>query len=237
MATRNPADDATLRGLKRQLAWSWGIAVLALLGVIALAIAWQASLRSHRDGILHTRGIVVADAQGHDKILIGAAAIATTKSTDSYGHTDSIVFLNRDGGYHLALGQTPAPVVNGKAVGARIGNGDNYGVTMYDTHGNERGGMGFIGGAGRAVIVLDRPWPSADAIGLMVDDKTGFAGFGINYAKGGQSGFELGTQGDAVSMTLNDSQGRERASLKVEGPTKPAWQFNGAATAASSGKP
>ena len=237
MSTNSSPDDTTLRRLQLQLAWSMSIAILALLGVIALAIAWQTSSRSSRNGILRTHGIVVTDMQGHDKILIGAPAIATAKSTGNYGRTNSIVFLNRTGGYHLALGQTPAPVVNGRVVGARIGNDDNYGVTLYDTHGNERGGMGFLGGASRAAIVLDRPWPSADAIGLMVDDKTGFAGFGINYAKGGQSGFELGTQGNAVSMTFNDPRGQKRASLRVEGPEKPAWQFAGAATAASAGKP
>lgn len=237
MSTNSPPDDATLRRLQRQLAWSLSIAILALLSVVALAIAWQMSARSSRNGILRTHGIVVTDMQGHDKILIGAPAIATVKSTSNYGRTNSIVFLNLTGGYHLALGQTPAPVVNGKAVGARIGNGDNYGVVLYDPHGDERGGMVFIGGASRAAIVLDRPWPSADAIGLMVDDKTGFAGFGINYAKGGQSGFEVGTQGSMVSMSLSDPQGGKRASLKVEGPAKPEWQFNGAATATSAGKP
>lgn len=137
----------------------------------------------------------------------------------------------------VCLGQTPAPVVNGMAVGARIGNGDNYGVVLYDPHDDERGGMVFIGDASRAAVVLDRPWPSADAIGLMVDDKTGFPGLEVMYAKGGQSGFELGTQGDAVSMTLSDPRGQKRAGLKVEGPEKPSWQFNGAATAASIGKP
>lgn len=237
MSTNSVPEDTALRRMQRQLAWSRSIAVLALLGVIALAIAWQVSTRGSRNGILRTHGIVVTDMQGHDKILIGEPAIATAKSAGSYGRTNSIVFLNKGGGYHLAIGQTPVPVVDGKAVGARIGNGDNYGVVLYDPHGDERGGMVFIGGASRAAVVLDRPWPSADAIGLMVDDKTGFAGLGVMYAKGGQSGFELGTRGNAVSMTLSDPRGQKRASLKVEGPEKPAWQFNGAATAASIGKP
>ena len=48
------------------------------------------------------------------------------------------------------------------------------------------------------------------------------AGLGVNYAKGGQSGFEVGTQGNAVSMTLRDPQGQRRASLEVDGPVKPA---------------
>jgi len=89
--------------------------------------------RGKASGILRTHGIVITDAQGHDNILIGTSAIATAKSTSSYGRTNSIVFLNPAGGYHLALGQTPEPVVNGKAIGTRIGNGDNYGVTLYDT--------------------------------------------------------------------------------------------------------
>lgn len=238
--TANTADDhATLESLQRQIGWSRGIAILALLGVIALAVAWFVTAHGQRDGILRTQGIVVSDAQGHDRILIGAPAIATVKSTSEYGHTNSIVFLNQNGAYHLALGQTPAPVVNGKALVhngkalKRIGNDDYYGVTLYDTHGSERGGMGFIGGANRAVVALDRPWPSADAIGLIVDDKSGFAGMLVNYAKGKDSAFELGTRDGAISVTLHDPQGLERAGLKIDGPAQPAWHFSDAATAAA----
>lgn len=238
----NFEDVSAVQSLQRQLAWFRAIAVLALLGVIALAIVWFASTHNNQNGVLHIPGIVVTDAQGHDQILIGASAIATVKSTSAYGSTNSIVFLNRNGAYHLALGQTPAPVVNGKAPVVngkpvtRIGNGDDYGMALYDTHGSERGGMVFLGGAGRAVIALDRAWPAQDAIGLMVDDKTGFAGIGINYANG-NSGFELGTRGDTTSMTLSDPQGRERASLQVKGPVVPVWKFSGAAATSSTGKP
>lgn len=242
MAANTIPDNPTLTRLQRQIAWSRGIAILSLLGVIALAIAWYATTRVNRDGILRTQGIVVADAQGHDRILIGAPAIATVKSTSAYGHTNSIVFLNRSGTYHLALGQAPAPVVNGKAPLVngkpvkRIGNGDDYGVALYDSHGSERGGMVFLGGASRAVIALDRAWPAQDAIGLMVDDKTGFAGIGINYANG-NSGFEVGAQGHTTSMTLRDPLGRERASLQIKGPGEPAWKFNDAPATSSTGKP
>lgn len=235
MAANIQNHDMTLRRLQRQIVWSWSIATIALLGVIAIAVGWFASAHANRDGILRTKGIIITDAQGLDRILIGAPALATNATTEKYGRTNSIVFLNKTGGYHLALGQTPAPVVNGKAVGARIGNGDDYGVTLYDTHGNERGGMGFIGGAGRAVIALDRSWPAADAIGLMVDDKSGFAGLGVNYANG-NSGFELGIQGDTTSMTFRDPQGHKRANLEIKGPVAPAWKFSNAAAPSSTGK-
>jgi len=242
MAAHIQDNRATLQRLQRQIVWSWCVAILALLGVAAIAVAWFASAHTTSDDILRTKGIIVTDAQGHDQILIGAPAIAAVKSTSEYGHTNSIVFLNQDGAYHLALGQTPAPVVNGKApvvngkTMKRIGNGDDYGMTLYDTHGNERGGMGFLGGAGRAVIALDRAWPAQDAIGLMVDDKTGFAGMVVNYANG-NSGFEVGAQGDTTSMTLNDPQGHERASLRIKGSGEPAWQFNGAPANSPTGKP
>ncbi|HXE67651.1 MAG TPA: hypothetical protein VN630_11445 [Rhodanobacteraceae bacterium] len=242
MTTNVAHDDPILQRLQRQIMWFRAIAVLALLGVIALAIAWFASIHTNRDHILRTQGIVVTDAQGHERILIGAPAIATVKSTSAYGDTNSIVFLNRNGTYHLALGQAPAPVVNGKAPLVngkpikRIGNGDDYGVALYDSHGSERGGMVFLGGASRAVIALDRAWPAQDAIGLMVDDKSGFAGMGINYANG-NSGFEVGAKGEATSMTLSDPQGYERASLQIKGAEKPAWLFNGAPATSSAAKP
>lgn len=242
MAAHIQNDDATLRRLQRQIFWSWAVAIVALLGVIAIAAAWFASAHANRDDILRTKGIIVTDAQGHDRILIGAPAIATVKSTSAYGSTNSIVFLNRNGTYHLALGQAPAPAVNGKTPIVdgkpvkRIGNGDDYGMALYDTHGSERGGMVFLGGASRAVIALDRAWPAQDAIGLMVDDKTGFAGLVGSYANG-NSGFELGTQGDATTMTLRDPQGRERASLQIKESVAPAWKFSDAAAPSSASKP
>jgi hypothetical protein len=233
VAPNSIPDNQALERLQRQIAWARGIAILSLLGIIALAIAWFATVHRHRDGILRTHGIVVTDAQGHGQILIGTPALATTQLTEKYGRTNSIVFLDADGHYRLAMGQAPAPVIDGKAM-QRIGDDQTYGTTLYDARGNERGGMGFIGGAGRAVFALDRP--TQDAIGMMVDDKSGFAGMIVNYANGKDSAFALGTQGDAVSMTLSDPAGSPRADLKVEGTAVPAWQFSGPATTASSGK-
>lgn len=234
MVATNRNDDDALRRLQRQLAWSRGIAILALLGVIALAIAWYATTRSHHGGILRTQGIIVTDAQGHDTILIGAPAIAASGQTKKYGDTNSIAFIGPSNTFRLFLGQAPEPVVEGKAT-RRIGNGDVYGVTLYDTQGNERGGMGFIGGADRAVVALDRP--GMDAVGMMVDDKTGYAGLMLNYAKGADSSFEVGTRNGVLSVVARDPRGTERAVLKVEGPQAPAWRFSAAAPAGSTGKP
>lgn len=228
------SDANAIRHLQRQLAWSRGIAVVALLGVIALAIAWFVSGRGHQDRILRAQGIVIADAQGHDKILIGAPAIAASGQTKKYGQSNSIAFVGASNTFRLFLGQAPEPVVEGKTA-QRIGDGEIYGITIYDTHGNERGGMGYIGGADRAVIALDRP--AMDAIGMMVDDKTGFAGLMVNYAKGADSAFEVGTREGVLTMTARDPQGTQRAALKIEGAQAPAWRFSGAAPAASTGKP
>ena len=49
------------------------------------------------------------------------------------------------------------------------------GLTLHDPKGNERGGIGFLAN-GRAVVVLDRASPSGDAVGMMVEDATDFAG-------------------------------------------------------------
>ena len=54
------------------------------------------------------------------------------------------LFLGKTGADRLALGQWPAPFIGGKSY-HRIGDGDNYGMTLYDTKGSERGGMGFMG--------------------------------------------------------------------------------------------
>ena len=44
------------------------------------------------------------------------------------------------------------------------------GLTIYDTIGDERGGLGFAANGRRAAFALDRA--NGDAVGMLVDDKT-----------------------------------------------------------------
>lgn len=204
--------------------------IITLLLLAALAV----TLFLHRPGnIIRTQGIVIADAQGNDRMLIGAPVPASTDRTRKDDASDGIIFLGKTGADRLALGQLPTLHINGKTY-KRRGDDDNYGMTLYDTKGNERGGMAFMG-TGRVGIALDRATPPYEAIGLMVDDKENFAGMYINYGdpKARDSALELGTDADSGHIQLNGKDGLPHAMLKVDGKGKPAWQFDDAASAAS----
>lgn len=212
------------------------IALLAVIALAALAFLRKPDTPGKSDTIIRTQGLVITDAQGHDRILIGAPVPASKDRTRTDDASDGIIFLGNTGADRLALGQLPTLHIDGKTY-KRRGDGDNYGMTLYDTKGSERGGMAFMG-TGRVGIALDRATPPFEAIGLMVDDKEDFAGMYINYGdpKARDSAIELGTDANSVHLQLNAKDGLPRAKLNVDGTNKPAWQFDDAASAASAAK-
>ena len=215
--------------LQRQVGRLRAGLIITLLLLVGLAVI----LLLHRPGdIIRTQGIVIVDAQGHDRMLIGAPVPASADRTRKDDRSDGIIFLGSTGADRLALGQMPAPFIGGKSY-PRHNGGDGYGMTLYDTKGNERGGMGFLG-MGRVGIALDRPTPPFDAIGMMVDDKEGFAGMMINYGdpKARDTAIELGTYANSAHIQLNGKDGLPHAMLNLDGEGKPAWQFDDAASAA-----
>jgi hypothetical protein len=153
--------------------------ILLLLLVVALVIAFF-MLRPGQAKVIRTQGLVITDAQGRDSILIGAPVPASTYRTRKDDASDGIIFLGKTGADRLALGQWPATFIGGKSC-KRIGDGDNYGMILYDTRGSERGGMGFMA-MGRVGLMLDRATDPFDAIGVMVDDRENFAGLMVNYS-------------------------------------------------------
>jgi hypothetical protein len=212
------------------------IALLAVIALAALAFLRKSDAPSKPGTILRAQGLVITDAQGRDRILIGAPVPASKDRTRKDDASDSILFLGKTGADRVALGQLPTLHVNGKTY-KRRGNDDNYGMTLYDTKGSERGGMAFMG-TGRVGIALDRATPPYEAIGRMVDDKEGFAGMYINYgdptARG--SAIELGTDARSGHIQLNGTDGLPRARLDLDETNKPAWQFDDTASAAKAGQ-
>lgn len=228
MTDDTPLTQHDLVALQRQIAWLRAGLIIAVLLLAALAAT---TLRRHTDTnskVIRTQGVVIVDAQGHDRILIGAPTPTSANRTRKDDASDGIIFLGTTGADRLAIGQMPAPHIGGKTY-PRLGNGDNYGMTLYDTTGNERGGMGFMG-MGRAVIGLDRATPPYDAIGMMVDDKEDFAGLMINYGdpKAQDAAIELGNDPNHTYIKINSKDGQPRALLNFDGKNQPAWQFNDA---------
>jgi hypothetical protein len=215
--------------LQRQISWLRAGLIVVVLLLVALAIS---VFHQHSDKIIRTQGIVIVDAQGHDRMLIGAPVPASKDRTRKDDASDGIIFLGKTGADRLALGQTPTVHIDGKTY-KRRGDDDNYGMTLYDTKGSERGGMGFMG-TGRVGLALDRATPPYEAIGLMVDDEENFAGMYINYGdpKARDSAIEFGTDANSAHIQLKGKDGLPRAKLDFDGTNKPAWQFDDAASAA-----
>ena len=184
--------------------------------------------------ILRARGIILEDDQGRPRILLGAPfpSAPGRLRTDATGTT--LVFLDEQGHDRFRVGEI-LPAVPGFH---RIGSA--YGVTILDTQGGERGGLGFLSNGknvNRAVIALDRPYNpsvSADAWGAIVDDATGFAGNVFLYPPAGdhdQEALIIGTTAEKASITFKDRNDKDRAAFTL---TSGEASFN---LSDSSGKP
>jgi len=188
-----------------------GLAVLLVLGVGLTGFV------ASKSEYLHVRGITITDATGKPRILIGAPNETTGRKRKD-APTASVVVLGPDGQDRVILGEAPNPVLQGKTY-PRIAA--SYGLTIHDQTGQERGGMSFLDN-GRGVIALDRQ--NQDAVELIVNDKTGFAGITMNYERPfGQykEAVRIGTKGTEVWWALSDTSEQERASLYVQDATAP----------------
>ncbi|MEP7098403.1 MAG: hypothetical protein ABI748_12125 [Dokdonella sp.] len=185
--------------------------------IIALLCAFTAN---DADRVLRARGIEIVDATGHERILIGAPPPADGRKRKD-GQTASIVVLGPDGSDRVILGEEPNPIINGKTY-PRIDAA--YGLLIHDKQGSERGGVSAIDN-GRGVISLDRP--GIDAVEMVVNDKTGFAGLTVNYARPmGEyaEAIRLGTKGREAWWALSDENSKERARLSIDGDSSPAMR-------------
>lgn len=201
---------------------------LVLLGLfVALVVKPNATVQAD-DGILRGRGLILTDASGKARVLIGAPFPQTKDRTRQDAGTESLIFLDEQGHDRLTVGENPPAQING-AVSPRfkrLGNGAvSYGILIHDPLGNERGGMGF-NSTGRASIALDRP--NGDAWGAFVDDKTGFAGTLSVYDRSvgdGASGIFSGTQGKRAFFTIKGLDDMPRAELAVGPNQKPVFSI------------
>ncbi|MBE7175013.1 MAG: hypothetical protein INR69_01330 [Mucilaginibacter polytrichastri] len=207
-----------LKRLEKQLFWHriLGVTVMVLLAAVVFA-----GFVKDEPKYLRVRGITVVDAQGKARILIGAP-VNNEGRKRSDGKTASLVVLGPDGADRVILGEAPDPVLHGKTY-PRIAPA--YGMTIHDATGQERGGFSFLDN-GRAVMALDRK--NQDAVAMVVNDKSGFAGITMNYDMPFpkyKEALRMGTMADTVWMNMNDTSETERAVLRVQGKTKPEWQL------------
>jgi hypothetical protein len=198
--------------------------LLLTLGAAAILILSMRPATAHAaDGILRTRGLIIEDASGRERILIGAPipAAANRVRTDEarareswagrypdpdrymgfykgYNHeTNGILILDDHGYDRLALGD-PVPDPN---VGKRIG--PSTGMIINDEHGNERSGYGLlkVGDRYRVVLGLDSA-QGREGLTLGLTDE-GTVGMTVRDAKG-----SAWTGSDGVHVTAAGNDGK-----------------------------
>jgi len=212
--------------------------VVLLLGA-ALAITTVRSFSRRVEAaeaspVLRVKGLIVEDAQGRSRILIGAPVPAVADRLRQSPST-SMVFLDEKGHDRFLVGEAVSPTPTFHRIGA------SYGVTIFDTEGNERGGMGFLSNGStvsRAAIALDRAGNGSapgDAWGAVVDDKSGFAGSAAIYAPEigrGNEAILIGTQGRKAFISLKDVDHKDRASFLLNEDGSPSFEvFDATGTA------
>jgi len=153
--------------------------LLLLVSLVAVTIAIffgkHASASSTEEKILHVRGIVIEDATGHPRMLIGAPV--SNNGRKRQDDVTGLVLLASDGTDRLTIGSADYDQKNG-TLQHRIANG--VGVLLNDAHGNERGGFGILDN-GRVTLGLDRANGEEGAF-LTVEDEDDFAGLLIKNA-------------------------------------------------------
>lgn len=147
------------------------------IGLALAVLPWLAAAARHTapDAPLRTRGIIVEDAEGRARILIGAPIpdVAERKRKDA---ATGIVLLSEDGRDRLQFGNVGGPQMGG-VVQQRIAGAT--GMQVNDAKGDERGGFGLLDN-GRMVLGLDSP--QGEGVMLFVAPDLGMNGLMINGA-------------------------------------------------------
>ena len=164
--------------------------------------------------VIKARGLVIEDRAGRERITLGDAS--PDESPASGPSHETLVFKSESGQNRVLLGQEPGPRVNGTDY-RRVAQG--WGMVIYNPSGDERGGFNYLDGRG-ASIAVDRP--TGDALGLLVDEKSGLAAFALNYDNKGKLGsyptaLEVATKGDRAFIEAHDEDGSSAGTLIASG--------------------
>lgn len=168
MKNCEPSLESRIRQLERRLRAFQIAAFIGILGLAAVTFFRFGSTRALADDsqkILLARGLIIEDAQGRPRILMGAPIPATAgrkRDDESAG----LILVGQNGVDRVSIGApTPNPQMQGR-VAHRIGAA--AGIEVNDNDGNERAGLGVLDNDGRAVLGLDYPAGRGEAITLAV---------------------------------------------------------------------
>ena len=207
----------------RWLAGMCGVQIALLAAVGGWAIRSRTVHAQDTGQMLRVRGLVIEDAEGRARILMGAPFPDVKERARQDERKTSILFLDEQGHDRLTLGEELEPQIHGKVPPGvhRIASG--FGVVIHDGGGDERGAYGWLSN-GRALITLDRP--GAEAWTAMVNDRTGEAimsfGFPPQVAED-RSAIEVGTKDAAAFVRFLNKNGKDRARFQTDDGGAPTF--------------
>ena len=198
---------------------------LAVLGlaVVFSAVLTMAMLDENSAKILRVQGLIIEDADGTPRILVGAPFpdVEERQRTDT---TTGLVLLDEKGIDRLSFGYPALPPQAKGQVIERITT--HAGFVVNDTDGDERTGYGVTD---QGQVILGMDYKGREALILYVDPK-GYTGVIINGEKNppyNQRVF-LGTDNKSGSehgiLVLNDSQGTARTMYHLD-EGKMSWKL------------
>jgi hypothetical protein len=174
-----------------------------------------------QDDVLRARGLIITDADGRERIVLGApmqAASGNEKLVDAVG----IAVLDSLGRLHVAMGANPPLVLDGGAIGTRVAT--QAGMTFYDPRsGRERGGMGAFSD-GRATACLDYGAAVKEATCMFVAPDDAYASVIVN-AGPSQEVFDLVTMvvaADGTGVLKASGAGSEASHVLIKAGNGPA---------------
>lgn len=180
-------------------------AVLFLV-LIIIAGSSVAMLSEGKGDILRVQGLIVEDAEGNPRILIGSP-FPEVKERKREDKTSGILLLDEKGIDRVAIASpVPDPQIKGNVV-KRMSPAT--GIQLNDLNGNERSGYGVLGSGS---VVLGMDYESGEGVALFISKEMGYSGVLINGDKrppNAQRVF-LGTSLKKESpgfLVLNDNNG------------------------------
>lgn len=180
-------------------------AVLLLVLAIIVGVS-VAMLPEGKGNILRVKGLIVEDAEGNPRILIGSP-FPEVKGRKREGRATGILVLDEEGIDRLSIGSpTLDPQIKGTVV-KRMSPAT--GIQINDINGNERSGYGVLDSGS---VVLGMDYETGEGLGLFISKEMGYTGVLINGAKGPPNSQRvfLGTSLKKESpglLVLNDNNG------------------------------
>jgi len=192
-----------------------------LVAFVALAARHSLSLAASADDkILHLRGLVIEDAEGHPRLLLGVPTpeVAGRKRKEA---VTGIVLLGPNGADRVVIAYPGIePQVMGKVEKRSVAVA-SAGLLINDADGNERAGFGVSDDGSRISLGLD--YADRDALGLLVSP--GFSGLAV-FARDGERNDQItagvGKHGEST-FKLADSNGDEHLMIEAKRGSRRAY--------------